>query len=166
MNCESGRRSNRWYYDGVPSLHILTGAGNPMLRKKAATIPRVTKKIVALAEDMLETMAAASGVGLAAPQVGQSIRLCLVPLEGKLKALVNPQITWRGPETRIDEEGCLSLPDVWLPVERAVEVALAYTDLKGKPQERHLRDFEARVVQHEIDHLDGILIVDYRAKPL
>ena len=142
---------------------IITGSENPVLRRKAKPIERVTKEIKALIKDMEETMEG-KGVGLAAPQVGESVRLCLIPVNGKDVAAVNPEILSLSAETTIDEEGCLSLPGMWLQISRSVEIVLAYTDSRGKRHERKLTGFEARVAQHETDHLDGILMID-RAAP-
>lgn len=146
-------------------LPIITGAQNPILRTPTTPVPGVTKKLKKLLKDMLETMNEANGVGLAAPQVAATERVCIVtlggPTKGKTVALINPQITHRSPETDVDEEGCLSLPGIWLKVPRATGITLTYLDESGKPQERILKGFDARVVQHEVDHLDGILIVDY-----
>jgi peptide deformylase len=145
----------------MATLPIITGANNPILRKKTERIPKVTKKILKLIKDMQASMEAANGVGLAAPQVSQSLRLCIAMVNGKLTPLINPDITFKSKETSMDEEGCLSLPNVWLQIPRSVEITVTYTDEKGAKQERKLKDFDARVVQHEVDHLDGILIVDY-----
>lgn len=122
---------------------------------------KVTKEIKELAKNMAETMVEANGVGLAAPQVNSSVRMCLAPINGQVRALINPEITQKSKETDVDEEGCLSLPGVFLPITRSTRITLKYTDIKGKPQELKLEGFEARVVQHETDHLDGVLIVDY-----
>ncbi len=137
-----------------------------MLRVKTKKVPAVTKEIKKLLKDMVETMKHADGVGLAAPQVGSAHRVCIAMIEGKLAALINPKIAKKSKETELDQEGCLSLPDVWLQVPRAVEIQLNYTDEKGAKQERKLSRFSARVVQHEVDHLDGVLIVDYAASSL
>lgn len=146
-------------------LPIITGADNPVLRTPTTPVPGVTKKLKKLLKDMLETMDEANGVGLAAPQVGATERVCIVtiggPSRGKPLALINPQITHKSHETAIDEEGCLSLPGIWLKIPRSTEITLTYMDESGKQQERKLKDFDARVVQHEVDHLDGVLIVDY-----
>lgn len=142
-------------------MKIVTGQDTPVLRAKAKKIPKVTKEIVELAKRMLETMIQAEGVGLAAPQVGESIRLCLVPIGGKMRALVNPEILKTSGELVKSEEGCLSLPGIWLQIPRYPEVTVRFTDLQGETTERVLKDFEARVVQHEIDHLNGKLIVDF-----
>lgn len=106
-------------------------------------------------------MKEAKGVGLAAPQIGKSIRVCIAMIGKRLTPLINPQITWRSTEKNVDYEGCLSLPEVWLPIPRSNAIDLRYLDARGKPQERRLKDFDARVVQHEVDHLEGILILDY-----
>ncbi len=148
----------------MAALPILTGVNNPVLRKKTAPVPKVTKSVLKLIKDMKATMEEANGVGLAAPQVGVSLRVCLGQVNGKLTPLINPVITKKSKEIAIDEEGCLSLPLIYLPIPRSVEITVTYLDEKGKEQERKLRDFDARVVQHEVDHLEGILIVDYRTK--
>lgn len=142
-------------------LPIIIGPDNPMLRQKTKKVPKVTKEVKQLIKDMIETMREASGVGLAAPQVSRTERVCIAVIGGKVTPLINPRITKRSKETDIDQEGCLSLPNVWLMIPRSVEITLTYTDLKGKRQERKLEHFSARVVQHEVDHLEGILIVDY-----
>ena len=144
-------------------LPIITGADNPILRGKNKPAEKVTKKLLQLIKDMEKTMEAAQGVGLAAPQVGQSLQLCLVPINGKVTPLLNPVVSWKSKEWALDEEGCLSLPNIWLPVPRSVDIILQYMDHEGKKRECKLSAFEARVVQHELDHLDGVLIVDYAA---
>ena len=142
-------------------LPILTGADNPMLRAKAKNVGDINKELKSLVKDMEETMTKADGVGLAAPQVGKSIRLCIARIEDTVTILINPVITKRSDKKVIDQEGCLSLPGVWVDVARACDIQLTYSDLKGKTQERQLSGFSARVVQHEIDHLNGILTVDH-----
>jgi peptide deformylase len=145
----------------VAVLPIITGADNPILRATAEKVPQVTKKVLKLIRDMKSSMKASNGVGLAAPQVGQSLRVCIARVAGKDAVLINPEITWKSDDKNLDEEGCLSLPDVWLPIPRHTEITVTYLDEKGQTQERKLEGFDARVTQHEIDHLDGILIVDY-----
>jgi peptide deformylase len=144
----------------VAILPILTGENNPILRKKTPKVERVTKEIKQLIKDMQETMEG-KGVGLAAPQVGVSLRLCIATLGGKVTPLLNPQITVRSEEKAMDQEGCLSLPDTWVLVPRSVDIVVRYRDARGTPKEKKLSGFDARVVQHEVDHLDGRLIVDY-----
>ena len=142
-------------------LPIVKGENKDVLRKKATKIPQVTKGIVKLIKNMQDTVKKAEGLGLAAPQVNESLRLCLAMINGKMTPLINPEITWKSNETSVMEEGCLSLPGQNRDVVRPVEIVLIYLDEKGDHQERRLHDLDARVVQHEIDHLDGILIVAY-----
>ncbi|MCK5020515.1 MAG: peptide deformylase [Candidatus Peribacteraceae bacterium] len=142
-------------------LQIITGANTPVLRKKTEIIPKVTKEIKKLIKDMKETVPAEKGAGLAAPQVGVSLRLSICMLDGKYEAIINPKILWKSEETTIDEEGCLSLPNIWLNIKRHNEIILNYLDEKGKTHEKKYSGFDARVIQHEVDHLDGVLIVDY-----
>ncbi|MSR87058.1 peptide deformylase [Candidatus Peribacteria bacterium] len=142
-------------------LPIVIGPDNPILRKKTKRMATVTKAVKQLVKDMVETMHEANGVGLAAPQVARTERVCIAVIGGKIVPLINPTITSRSKETDIDQEGCLSLPNVWLNVVRPVGITLTFLDLKGKRQERKLVGFDARVVQHEVDHLEGVLIVDY-----
>lgn len=87
--------------------------------------------------------------------------VCIVEMCNKLTALVNPKITYKSPEEETAEEGCLSLPGIWVPVPRSTTIKLEYIDAKGGSQERMLLNMDARIVQHEVDHLDGKLIVDY-----
>lgn len=146
-------------------LPIITGTDKAILRQKTAPVSRVTKEILKLLKDMEETMEDAQGsgnaLGIAAPQIGQSLRACLVRIDDKILPLVNPQITWKSNEQDIMEEGCLSLPDIYVPVPRALQINITYTDTKGKPQERGFEHLYARIIQHELDHLDGIIILDY-----
>lgn len=144
-------------------LPILTGANNPILRKKTQKVGKVTKELQKLIKDMQETTVHADGLGLAAPQIGQSLRVCVAQINNRLTPLVDPEITWRSKQTDVVEEGCLSLPGIWGDVTRPIAITLRYTDARGEKQERKLEGLDARVVQHEVDHLDGILIVDYAA---
>lgn len=142
-------------------LPIVTGATTPVLRTKATAVPRMTKEIDALIDDMLATCKAADGLGLAAPQVNRSIRVCVARVNGRMTPMINPVITRKGKELEEAEEGCLSLPEQYASVPRSKEIAMRYLDRKGAVQERKLTNMDARVVQHEVDHLDGVLIVDY-----
>lgn len=139
-------------------LKILT-VENPILRRKAKRIEKIDEEIKKLAEDMLETMKFSNGVGLAAPQVGRSIRLVVVSYDEKDYILINPEIIKREGES-IDIEGCLSIPGVEIPVKRAEKILLRYQNLKGRILMMEVNGLLARIFQHEIDHLDGILIVD------
>ncbi|MDD5102871.1 MAG: peptide deformylase [Candidatus Peribacteraceae bacterium] len=146
-------------------LPIEKGADNPILRRKAAKVPEVTKAIKKLIKGMRETVKAEDGAGLAAPQVGQSLQLCLALVEGKMTVLINPEITWRSEETATEEEGCLSLPGIQVAVTRPAAIAVKYLNENGLPEERKLSDFSARTAQHETDHLKGVLLVDYLTPP-
>jgi peptide deformylase len=135
--------------------------GDPLLRRRARPVDEVTPEIRRLVEDMTETMFDEVGIGLAAPQVGHSLRLLVVgDEEGRgVQALVNPVITESG-GTVTAEEGCLSLPGIFADVTRAQWVKLAAQDLEGRPLAMTARGLRARVFQHEIDHLDGVLFID------
>ena len=142
--------------------------GHPVLRQKARPIEKHELKNAALQQfidDMIETMREYSGVGLAAPQVHESVRLFVAGVEGsgddlKILPFVNPVITPVGTETVEDWEGCLSIPDLRGRVPRAREVVIRALDRRGKPFEMPLKNFPARVVQHETDHLDGVLFLE------
>ena len=142
-------------------LPIITGKDTEVLRTKTQKVPKATKEIKKLIRDMQDPVQKAEGLGLAAPQVNRSFRLCLAQFNGKMTPLINPEITWRSDETSVMEEGCLSLPGINKDVERSTEITVTYLDENGNEQERRLHDLDARVVQHEVDHLDGVLIVDY-----
>ncbi len=143
-------------------LPIITGADTPILRTQAQKVPQVTKEIVKLIRDMQSTVKSAEGLGIAAPQVGVSWMVCLAKFNGKMHPMINPKILWKSEETSVMEEGCLSLPGINVDVERAVEITVRFIDSKGMERELKLHDLDARVVQHEVDHLHGVLIVDYR----
>ena len=135
--------------------------GDPVLRRRAVPITEVTPEIRRLVEDMTDTMYDEVGIGLAAPQVGHSLRLLVVgDEEGRsVQALVNPVITESGGSITA-EEGCLSLPGIFADVTRAQWVKLEAQDLEGHPVALTARGLRARVFQHEIDHLDGVLFID------
>jgi len=133
--------------------------GDPVLRQKAQPVPKVTKRIVKLLQDMEETMYAADGVGLAAPQVGVSKRLIVVDVGDGPIHLVNPVLI-AAEGSVVDVEGCLSIPGVVGYVERAQKVVVDGLDMKGRPRRVEAEDWLARALQHEIDHLDGILFID------
>ncbi|MEB3186745.1 MAG: peptide deformylase [bacterium] len=140
----------------------LTYMGHPVLREVAAPVRKVSAEIKALVAQMMETMTLENGIGLAAPQVGVSKRVITVDLghEGiRPFALVNPEIIKTSGEFT-DEEGCLSIPGVFLQVKRFRKIRVKYRDLADRQQILDASDLLARVIQHEIDHLDGKLFVD------
>jgi peptide deformylase len=133
-----------------------------VLRKKAEDIKEITPEIKKLAIDMIKTMlnAKPEGVGLAAPQVGISKNIFVAQTSHGPHVFVNPKIIKKSREAETMEEGCLSLPDVWLKVKRAKAAELEYLDIEGKTGKIKAEGLFARILQHEIDHLNGILIVD------
>jgi len=144
------------------SLKIETGEENEILRKKSGNVSAIDKKIIKLVKDMEKAMKAEKGVGLAAPQVGVNKRLIIVLLDNKITVpMINPDIIDHSYETEYAEEGCLSLPGKWGQVERFKQIVVQYIDSKGAKRVIKLEGFNARVVQHEVDHLDGILFTDY-----
>jgi peptide deformylase len=133
--------------------------GDPVLKQKAQKVDKVDSKIKRLVEDMIETMKFANGVGLAAPQVGEPLRIIVVDYENKPIAFINPEILEAEGET-IDLEGCLSVPGIELKIKRYERIVFKAQDLNGKVKKYRAKGLLARVIQHEIDHLDGVLIVD------
>ena len=134
--------------------------GNPVLRQKAKRVTQVDRAIQRLIDDMIETMKAAPGVGLAAPQVGVPLRLAVIEVEDKVTVIINPEIVKTSGEAELDE-GCLSVPGFWGRLHRAERVSVKALDRHGK--EQRIRDAEglfAQALQHEIDHLDGHLYID------
>ena len=134
--------------------------GDSVLRMKAREVDSFDADLERLAERMTELMHEANGVGLAATQVGVLRRLFVFSDEGEDRVLVNPTITTSSRHTEIDDEGCLSLREVLVPVERATSVTIEGFDAKGEPVRLELELPTSRVVQHEVDHLDGVLIID------
>jgi len=132
---------------------------DPVLRRPAKPVERVTKRIQKLIRDMADTMYAANGAGLAAPQVGVSERVIVADAGDGLVALVNPRIV-SSSGSEVDVEGCLSIPNVTVYVERAAQVEVEGWDERGKTVRIKAEGLLARALQHEIDHLDGILIID------
>lgn len=144
----------------------VTLLGNPTLRLRSGEIGAITPEIAAFAGRMTATMLAENGVGIAAPQVGRSIRLVILRFNTEARGAeeifpaVNPVVTAWSDDTVVGEEGCLSVPNVYGPVERARKVTFEYLELDGTKRTRTVEDFDARIIQHEIDHLDGILFID------
>lgn len=136
--------------------------GDPVLRKETTPVAAVTDDLRRLIDDMFATMHMAKGIGLAAPQVGRTERITVIDVEGGANpfALVNPQIVSREGTIK-GEEGCLSIPDVFGDVERAASVVVRALDRDGKAFEVQGSELLSRCLQHEIDHLDGKLFIDY-----
>jgi peptide deformylase len=138
--------------------------GEEVLKTRAREIKNIDEKLSALVEKMRATMYQASGIGLAAPQIGESIQLAIVDTtsgenQEEFMVLINPEIiSSDGLET--SEEGCLSIPGVSAPVERSTHILVRAYDLQGKEIRQEYEGYKARVIQHEIDHLRGILILD------
>lgn len=140
-----------------------------MLRKVSDPVEGVDGEIVKLMDDMLETMYAAPGVGLAAVQVGIPRRIIVLDVAGEDEpaapiCMANPEIVGLSDETRVYEEGCLSIPDVRVEIERPAGVTVRYVDRTGKQQELAANGLLATALQHEIDHLDGKLIIDFLSR--
>lgn len=150
--------------------------GNPALRKKAVEVTQFDDALQKLAEEMLATMHWERGLGLAAEQVGRTERLCVIDIppesdttdKGEREnpdvamplVLVNPRITTHSEEVQTGQEGCLSFPDIFATVERWNEVDVEYQDPDGTARSVHGKGLLARALQHELDHLDGVLLVD------
>ena len=142
---------------------------NPVLKKRSLPVERVDDALRGLMDDMLETMYAAPGIGLAAVQVGELKRVIVMDLarEGEPpqpRYFVNPQITWRSEEMAVREEGCLSVPDVFDEVERPARVGLRYIDYHGEEVEEEAEGLLAVCIQHEMDHMDGVLFIDHLSR--
>lgn len=133
--------------------------GDPILRKKSRVIDRVDDRILELVEDMKETMIAAQGMGLAAPQVGVLRRVVIVMIGEELVEMINPEITY-SEGNLVDVEGCLSIPGKFGMVHRPEKIKVKYMDLDGKECILEVSEYSARAVCHELDHLEGILYAD------
>ena len=145
----------------VRALHLL---GSPVLRQRAAPVTGVDAAVRQLVDDLLETMHAAKGVGLAANQVGIAQRVAVVDVGGDTPdplILINPVIVSKSAETETAEEGCLSIPDIFGDVERPHGIVVEALDLQGHPYRLETAGYQARAIQHEVDHLDGILFLDH-----
>jgi peptide deformylase len=138
---------------------------DPRLKKPCDPVAEITPDLRRLADDMLETMYEAPGIGLAAPQVAVMKRIltmdCIKEGTPQPMVLVNPRITWASEDLASYEEGCLSIPDQYAEVKRPAIVRVAWLDLDGKAREEQFEGLWATCVQHEIDHLDGKLFIDY-----
>lgn len=133
---------------------------NPILRKKSEEIKEITPEVKELASDMTELMRNNQGIGIAAPQVGESKRIIVVQTEKGPQVLVNPRILKKGRDKDVMEEGCLCLPGLFLRIKREREVEAEALHLDGEKILIKAKGLLARILQHEIDHLDGILFID------
>lgn len=146
-------------------LQIETGADNKILRTKSASAVKIDRKIKKLIADMIDTLNAAEGLGIAAPQVGVNLRIFIArsnfdtPQE-TIIPMISPEILEMSDETEAGEEGCLSVPGRFGIVIRSRELTVGFADLKGKKQVLQLSGLNARIIQHEMDHLDGKLFID------
>lgn len=134
--------------------------GDPVLRERTRPVAEVTDAIRTLAADMFETMYAAAGIGLAAPQVGRSERIFVMDVDDQPMAMINPEIITREGSDRA-EEGCLSIPEIFGDVTRPEHIVARALDLDGNTIEVEATGLLARCIQHELDHLDGKLFIDY-----
>lgn len=146
-------------------LNIQTGVNNPILRKKSVEVGKIDKKLHKLLDSMRETMLSSDGAGIAAPQVGHNIRVIVCAFNQGTKnelimEMINPVITSFSERKAVDEEGCLSVPGKFGPVERSTSITVRFKDRKGRELALKLEDMNARIVQHEVDHIEGILFVD------
>jgi peptide deformylase len=156
------------YFSTMARLPIVT-LPDPILRKLSRPVEQIDDTLRRLADDMLETMYAAPGVGLAAIQVGVPRRLVVLDVadddeEPQPLVLVNPEIVSLGAETRLHEEGCLSIPDVRVEIERPASLTLRYLDRHGETRELTAEGLLATAIQHEVDHLNGKLIIDFLSR--
>ncbi|HET6770790.1 MAG TPA: peptide deformylase [Actinomycetota bacterium] len=133
--------------------------GDPVLRERAREVEAFDQTLARLAEDMIETMHEAPGVGLAAPQVGRSIRLIVFDIGEGARALVNPVLSGLEGE-QVGDEGCLSVPGLYFQVKRALKVRADALDVDGRPVVIEAEELMARVLQHEVDHINGVLFID------
>jgi peptide deformylase len=151
------------------ALREILTVPNPLLKEVSQPVDKVDDELRALMDDMLETMYDAPGIGLAAIQIGVPKRIIVMDLarEGEEPApryFVNPEIVWKSDETQLCEEGCLSVPDIYDEVERSIRVKIRYLNYQGEQIEEDAEDLYAVCVQHEMDHLEGILFIDYLSR--
>jgi peptide deformylase len=141
-------------------------APDPRLKAVSTPVETVDAEIRKLAEDMADSMYAAEGIGLAAVQIGVAKRIIVMDLDQKdgkknWRAFINPKITWASEEMATYEEGCLSVPEIWDDVERPARIKAEYLDLDGKKVEIEADGMLATCLQHEMDHLEGVLFIDH-----
>lgn len=142
----------------VLPLHLL---GSPVLRQRSVEVPQVDDQIRKFIDELFETMDVNKGVGLAANQVGTALRIAVIDADDHRIALVNPRLVGTSGPKESEEEGCLSVPDVFAEVVRPTQVTLTALDRDGNPYTLEADGLLARAIQHEIDHLDGVLFLDH-----
>ncbi len=159
------------------ALRDILTVPNPVLKQVSKNVDGVDDALRALMDDMLETMYAAPGIGLAAIQIGEPVRVIVMDLQEKPedapedaegvknpRFFVNPEIVWRSEELAPYEEGCLSVPEIYDEVLRPAKVRLKYLDYNGNPVEEEAEGLYATCIQHEMDHLNGVLFIDHLSK--
>ncbi|MBW8707944.1 MAG: peptide deformylase [Alphaproteobacteria bacterium] len=151
------------------TLRPIITAPDPRLQAMSTDVETVTDEIRKLADDMAESMYGADGIGLAAIQIGIAKRVLVIDLdqkEGKRNpvAYINPKILWASEETAVFEEGCLSVPEIWDDVERPARIKCEYLDRDGKKQQLEADGLLATCLQHEMDHLNGVLFIDHLSR--
>lgn len=134
--------------------------GDPVLKKESKDVEVIDENIKRIIEDMVDTMRDASGVGLAAPQIGINLNIVVIEVEDQLRKLINPVIIEKSKEEEIVEEGCLSIPGIWEKVKRAKSVKVRYLNEDGEQIEEAGEELLARAFQHELDHLKGVVFVE------
>lgn len=156
------------YLTAMAIREILT-APDPRLRVKSRPVDKVDDAVRALMDDMLETMYKAPGIGLAAVQVGEPLRIVVMDLAGegeekKPLFFVNPEVSQQSEESSLYEEGCLSVPEFFEEVERPARCRISFLDYEGKPQVIEAEGLLATCIQHEMDHLEGVLFIDHLSR--
>ena len=151
------------------ALREIITVPDPLLKQVSAPVQRVDEEVRALMDDMLETMYAAPGIGLAAVQVGVPRRIIVMDLaregeEPQPRYFVNPEITWASEELAVREEGCLSVPEIYDEVERPAQVKMRYLNYKGEEVVEDCEGLYAVCIQHEMDHLNGVLFIDHLSR--
>lgn len=149
----------------MAKLRVITGENNPVLRKKSVEVKKFDATLKKLVKDMKEVLTSLKGLGLAAPQVGMNLRLFVTTLDHgekgqRLIVMVNPKISVIGDEVCTAEEGCLSLPGIYKDVTRFEKINVEFFDVEGARNVLKLSGLNSRIVQHENDHLNGVLFVD------
>ena len=168
MRAKLDPRGPRAYLTDMAKRSILV-APDPRLKAVGKDVEKVDGEIRRLADDMLETMYAADGIGLAAVQIGVALNVIVMDIDQKdgkknPRVFINPKLTWVSEEMATFEEGCLSVPDIWDEVERPARIHAEYLDRDGKKHELEADGLLADCLQHEMDHLNGVLFIDHLSR--